>query len=123
MKNPIIIVEDDTAIRESLEELLSSEGYSVRTATHGGEGLALIEELRGQCLVLLDLQMPVMNGEQLLEALSLHANPEVTKTPVIVLTARGEPLRRTVAGFIRKPLNVDELLQTIAFVGMSKSDA
>ena len=121
MDRPIIIVEDDAAIRESLEELLISEGYTVRTAMHGGEGLALIEEFSGRCIVLLDLQMPVMNGEQLLDALSVHPNSEVESTPVIVLTARGEPLRRKVAGFIRKPLNVEELLQTIAFLGMAKS--
>lgn len=123
MDRPIVIVEDDNAIRESLEELLTSEGYSVRTACHGGEGLTLIEQFSGKCLVLLDLQMPVMNGEQLLDALSVHPNPEISKTPVIVLTARGEPLRRTVAGFIRKPLNVDELLRTIAFLGMSGTEA
>ncbi len=119
MKNrPIVVVEDDNAIRESLEELLLAEGYEVRTARHGREGLDLILAFGGKCLVLLDLQMPVMNGEQLLDTLAADSSPQIRATPVIVLTARGEPLRRTVAGFIKKPLNIDELLQTISFLDM-----
>lgn len=111
---PVVVVEDDEAIRENLQEFLESEGYRVRTASNGKEGLAVIRELKGSCLVLLDLQMPVMTGEQLLDALQQEGDPAIRATPVLVLTARTEGLSRPdIVGLIRKPIDLDPLLAQV----------
>ena len=111
----ILVVEDDRPIRETLRELLEDEGYAVTTAANGKEALSAIRELGGACLVLLDLQMPVMTGEELLESLAHEPDPAVRSVAVLVLTARVEGvLQRNVLGVIRKPIEIDELLGTIA---------
>lgn len=112
---PILVVEDDRSIRETLRELLEGEGYAVRTASTGQEGLEAIRELRGRCLVLLDLQMPVMTGEQLLDSLAREPDPAVRAVDILVLTARVEGvLRKGVVGVIRKPFDLEDMLGTIA---------
>lgn len=112
---PIVVVEDDRAIRETLHELLEGEGYAVKTAANGKEALEAIRGLRGRCLVLLDLQMPVMTGEQLLDSLAGDPDPEVRGAGVLVLTARDEGLRgKGLLGILRKPIELEELLATLA---------
>jgi CheY-like chemotaxis protein len=109
----ILIVEDDETIRESLQEFLLAEGFNVRTAVNGREGLTLIREMDGKCLVLLDLQMPVLTGEQLLDMLQHDPDLRFSNVPVLVMTARAEPLRRPIEGFIRKPIDLDFLLKEL----------
>jgi DNA-binding response OmpR family regulator len=60
-KGNVLVVDDEADIRESLETLLSSEGYSVELAQNGAEGLHKMET-RGYDLVLLDLMMPDRSG-------------------------------------------------------------
>jgi CheY-like chemotaxis protein len=109
---PILIVEDDGPIPESLQELLEGEGYAVKIAANGKEALESIRELGGRCLVLLDLQMPVMSGE---DSLAREPDPAVRAVDALVLTARVEGLLRTgVRGIIRKPIDLEDLLGTIA---------
>src|ERR1700682_3707878 len=91
---PILVVEDDRPIRETLRELLEGEGYAVTTAANGKEALESIRALRGRCLVLLDLQMPVMTGEELLDSLARDPDPAVRAVDILVLTARVEGLLR-----------------------------
>lgn len=68
MKYKIVVVEDEPAIRELYKAKLSLSGYEVRTANNGREGLALIESFRPE-LVLLDIRMPEMNGDEMLQRL------------------------------------------------------
>jgi hypothetical protein len=58
---PVLIVEDDAAIREVMAEALGDEGYLTLTAEHGAAALACLEQTR-PCLILLDLIMPVLDG-------------------------------------------------------------
>lgn len=113
-KKKIVVVEDDSTIRSNLRELLEIEGYQVETASHGQEGYALIERLRGNCLVLLDLQMPIMTGEQLLKKLSQDPDDSIRTVSVVILTARVEPVTFPVSGFLRKPIDLDILLETVS---------
>jgi DNA-binding response OmpR family regulator len=83
MANKIAIIEDDQAIRDMYELKLKHSGYEVKTATNGKEGLELLKNYDPD-LVLLDLMMPEMNGEELL--LEYRQMPEGEKTKVIVLT-------------------------------------
>src|SRR5580658_6338420 len=80
----VLIIDDEAAIRESLETLLELEGYGVESAASGGEGLARIGE-RSFDLVLLDLALPDRNGMDLLAEIRLQ-DPGLS---VIRVTAYG----------------------------------
>ena len=68
MTAPVLVVEDDAALRELLAMILESEGIDVETAANGREALARMAE-RFPALVLLDMRMPVMDGWQLCKEL------------------------------------------------------
>ena len=84
-ERPILVVDDDPALRELLRRTLEPEGYAVLEADDGRSALARIEE-RVPGLILLDLMMPHMNGFELLA--ELRARPEWRGIPVVVVTAK-----------------------------------
>lgn len=83
----IAIVEDDEAISQMYRIKFEAEGYTVETAANGKLGLALAEEMRPD-IMLTDLMMPIMGGEEML--MQLRKTPWGQKIKVIVLTNRGE---------------------------------
>src|SRR5258706_2874084 len=83
----ILVVEDDTALANILEDKLVKEGFSVNKAVNGQEGLDKIVTLKPN-LILLDLMMPVMSGQVMLH--KLREMPEFKTLPVIVLTNAGD---------------------------------
>lgn len=107
----IAIIEDDTYIGGLLEETLTQEGYSVIRAYSGTEALLLLEKRRPD-LILLDLMLPGLSGEELL--------PRLGGIPVIVLSARAgiddkvKLLTEGAADYMTKPFDVRELLARIA---------
>ena len=110
---PILVVDDDEAIRDMVAMVLEDEGYEVATAPNGAQALGLIA--RGApSLVLLDLNMPVMSGWELHARLRIEA-PNI---PVIFMTAgqeaRAEARRHAAAGFLSKPFDLDDLLKMVA---------
>lgn len=108
----ILVVEDDVSIREALVEILAEESYSVLSAVHGGEAMALLNRGARPGLVLLDLMMPVMTGWQVLEA--MQRDPALRKIPVLVFSATANVIELTGAReILTKPLNLDRLLETI----------
>jgi len=109
----VLVIEDDWVIRETLQELLANEGYRVVTAVNGLEGLGLLRKEHDVCAILLDLQMPVMNGEKFLDEVQRDSDPRLKTLPVLVLTARRGGLDRPVAGLLRKPVDVDVLLDRL----------
>lgn len=103
----ILIVDDEPDIRESLEEFFQDEGFPVRTAADGGAALASLERGELPCVVILDLLMPVLDGNQVYER--MRADPRWSQVPVIVSTSAPE---RAPSGamIMRKPVNLDRLL-------------
>ena len=87
MSTKIAIVEDDQAISQMYRIKFESEGYDVETAENGQLGLELIEHMRPN-IVLLDLMMPIMTGEEMLARLRKQEWGKDLK--VIILTNRGE---------------------------------
>ena len=82
----ILVVEDEQDIRETLQDILELEGYKVLTAKNGREGYNAVMN-QNPDLVLCDVNMPELNGFELLEALNKQLSDE-TMLPFIFLTAR-----------------------------------
>src|ERR1700677_4021827 len=110
----ILVIDDDAALRYTLEAVLSDAGFAVETADSGEKGLAAFET-RGSDVVLTDLAMPEMDGMQVLERLRA-LDPSV---PVLMLTAHGSE-RVAVSGrkaepsdYLPKPFAPDELVLSV----------
>lgn len=113
-RRPVLIVEDDQDIRESLLELLLDEGYPVEEAKNGKDALDYLKTTRNRPgLILLDLMMPVMNGQVFLSYLEQENISGLNSIPVIVLTAAGDVVRSKVSGSLKKPIEVDRLLDAV----------
>jgi len=111
----ILIVEDDFDIREALTQILEEEGYTVRGAANGREALDVATEDSAPKLILLDLMMPVMNGWQF-RAEQLK-DPRLASVPVLVISADPQVQPKAaslgVAGLLRKPIALDDLLEAV----------
>lgn len=111
---PVIVVDDDSAVRQSLKFALELEGMSVRVYGSGDELLAVSELPTSGCLVV-DYHMPSMNGVELMDRLRRR----LVKLPAILITSRAtDDIRRRAArsGFsqiIEKPLEDSTLLDSI----------
>ena len=109
MAKTILIVEDDPNIAELVQMYLEKEGYNTRIASDGGQGIDLFRQLRPD-LVLLDIMLPVMDGWNVLRTIR-----QDSKTPVIMLTAKGETndkvqgLKQGADDYLTKPFNILEL--------------
>jgi CheY-like chemotaxis protein len=111
----ILLVEDDAAIRETVSECLSSEGYRVDAVEHGAEALARLTSGERPALVLLDLVMPVMNGAELVAR--VRAEPALAALPVLLMTAAITAPREAlpeVDATLVKPFDLDDLLAAVA---------
>jgi two-component system cell cycle response regulator DivK len=115
-RNQILVVEDNDRNMKLFRDVLHATGYHTLEASTGGQALALASEHR-PALVLMDIQLPDMDG---LEALDrLRADESTAAIPVLAVTAqamRGDRERFIAAGFdgyLSKPVDVDELLETI----------
>jgi DNA-binding NtrC family response regulator len=110
----VLIIDDEAAIRESLETLLELEGYGVESAASGEEGLARIGE-RSFDLVLLDLALPDRNGMDLLAEIHLQ-DPGLS---IIMVTAYGtvenavKAMQAGAANFVQKPWDNEKLLADV----------
>ena len=106
----IAVIDDDIYIGDMVEEILKKEGYSVLRAYSGTEAVYLLKEHRPD-LILLDLMLPGLTGEQVL--------PLVQGIPVIVVSAKADVadkvklLRDGAADYITKPFDTRELLARI----------
>jgi CheY-like chemotaxis protein len=106
----VLIVDDEREIRESLEEFFQEEGFEVSTAANGAEALVRLREAEPPCVVLLDLLMPVLSGNEVYQ--TMQQEPRLTGVPVIVMTS--DPSRAPSGLLImKKPMNLTRLLHTV----------
>jgi CheY-like chemotaxis protein len=115
----VLVIDDDSMVRETIVRLLILEGYQVIEAAYGQAGYAAAIS-DSPNIILLDLNMAIMDGFQVLH--KLKNNPETVRIPVIVLTARidAESERRCMAAgatdYIKKPWGPAELQERIAII-------
>lgn len=116
IKNKILVVDDSNTVRTIMSRFLQRHNYQCTSAKDGLEALSLIKESPPD-LLLLDLEMPRVNGFEVLEA--LQKDPQLDKIPVIVITSRGTKKHKEKAtalganAFLTKPYREPELLALI----------
>jgi len=110
---PVLIVEDDSDLREMMAQLLTLEGFQSATVANGKEALRYLSAGDTPNVILLDLMMPVMDGWEFRRVQQAH--PVLSLVPTIVLSAldqaRAQDLKP--AAFLKKPLDFDRLLQLV----------
>lgn len=111
----IVLIEDEFDIRESLQDVLEGEGYSVSTAGNGKEALDLMSSHLGADLILLDLMMPVMNGVEFFD--HWKKSGYFAEIPLLVMSADTQARQKAdeigAARCLKKPLELEDLLSAI----------
>ena len=111
-RSPVLVVDDDPDIRETLREVIEAEGFAVVCARNGLEALEALAAGLRPSLVVLDLMMPAMSGWELLAA--IRAERSLADLAVAVISAAGgraPPPGATC--FLRKPIDLDTLIDLV----------
>jgi two-component system, chemotaxis family, chemotaxis protein CheY len=120
MESDILVVDDSAAIRKILQRVLRQTGMAIRAIHEAGDGqeaLAVLADHPAH-LVLTDINMPKMDGLQLLA--SLKASPQWRGIPVVMITTEGgetkvaEAVKLGAAGYVRKPFTADQIKEKLA---------
>ncbi len=112
----ILLIEDKNAIRENIAEFLELEGYRVILANNGKTGLSLAKTVFPD-IILSDILMPELDGHEVFAA--LKKEKQTFRIPFIFVTSSAEKselqaaLDKGVDGYIRKPFELEELLETV----------
>ena len=113
----ILVADDEPHIRRILATILEKAGYSVCQACDGADALAVLEAPESPDFFILDLMMPGASGMDVLQRIRSH--PRHQRTPVIILTAKGQDADRDAAmeagadDFVTKPFSPKKLLSRI----------
>jgi CheY-like chemotaxis protein len=114
----VLIVEDEFAIAELLEMVLTDEGYRVLTAANGRQGLQRLAEDPRPDLVISDYMMPILDGAEMLRA--MQATELQRDIPCIVMSSIPEATVqeriRNYAAFVRKPFQLAAMIELVATI-------
>ena len=116
VRHGVLVVEDDSDIRDAVIEILEAQGYAASGAGHGAEALAKLRNgHQTTCLILLDMMMPVMDGWSFCE--EREKDPALASIPLVVVSAVAwnDPRNAAVRAVehLRKPLDVTKLLAIV----------
>jgi CheY-like chemotaxis protein len=106
----VLVIDDDTQLRDTLAELLSEEGYAVVTVENGEQASSFLGRAHA-CMVLLDLMMPRRSSWKTLS--DLIGDPQLPRIPVGVISALVTETPLGTVGVLHKPLNLDCLLSLV----------
>jgi len=118
MKPTILYIEDDPDNRMLVRRIFHSDGYNLIEAKNGIQGLSIAES-RDVDLILLDINLPDIDGYEVARRLRTSSKTELTRTPIIAVTAnamKGDAQRVLDAGcdcYLPKPINIKELLEKV----------
>ena len=107
----VLIIEDDDGARFALGDIFDVEGYTVASSSNGQEALDYLRNAPSPDVIILDLQMPVMDGWQFRR--EQKKDRRLAKVPVVVVTAFGAPTNIDAAAILQKPVDVEELLGVV----------
>ena len=120
MESNVLVVDDSAAIRKILQRVLRQTGMSISTIHEAGDGQEALEVLRSHQihLVLTDINMPKMDGLQLLAA--IKSDPAWRGLPVVMITTEGgeakvsEAVRLGAVSYVRKPFTADQIKEKLS---------
>ncbi|HLK64417.1 MAG TPA: response regulator [Bryobacteraceae bacterium] len=120
MESDVLVVDDSAAIRKILQRVLRQTGMPIRAIHEAGDGQEALDLLKSHPvdLVLTDINMPKMDGIQLLAA--VKAAPQWRHIPVMMVTTEGgetrvaEAVRLGASGYVRKPFTADQIKEKLA---------
>jgi DNA-binding response OmpR family regulator len=114
----VLLVEDDADIREALVDFLESEGFQIECASNGEEGLVFLrDQVKAASigLILLDMMMPIKDGAQFLS--EQRSDQAIKSIPVVLMSADPRASQKTggiaADGYLKKPVEIDDLLNTV----------
>jgi CheY-like chemotaxis protein len=107
----VLIVEDDDGARAALGDIFDFEGYRVASCANGKEALDYLHNQPLPALIILDLQMPVMNGWQFCR--ERRKDAALAAVPVVVITAFQSPGDLDVDAIVNKPIDIDRLMKLV----------
>ena len=113
----VLVVEDSRDTLQVLAETLWRSGYRVATAINGAEAVDHARRARPH-LIIMDLNMPIMDGLE--AARRIHARPELSRIPIVAVTAydtygmEEAALEAGCVAYVRKPLDIEQLEKTVA---------
>jgi len=116
MAKTILVVDDSGTVRQQVSMALKQAGFAIVEAADGQEALAAIASNRAIDMVVCDVNMPNLNGLEMVE--KVKSNPEHKALPILMLTTEGQPsmIKRAKAagavGWIVKPFDAGQLVQT-----------
>ncbi|MGE0547466.1 MAG: PleD family two-component system response regulator [Kofleriaceae bacterium] len=110
----VLVVDDDPDIRETISEVLEDEGYSVVSAVNGADALDVLQSIKPS-LILLDLSMPIMSGQEF--RCRQLADPALAAIPTVVMTAADRIYDKTaglkLTAILPKPITLQTLLASV----------
>jgi chemosensory pili system protein ChpA (sensor histidine kinase/response regulator) len=115
-QSTILLVDDSLSVRKFVGRMLESAGYQVETAVDGEDGLRKASATNYQ-LIITDLEMPKLNGFEVVQA--LRSRPQTRQTPVLVMTTRAGDKHRQMAinmgatGYVAKPVDEQTMLREV----------
>ncbi len=108
----VLVIDDYPDVRFTVAELLREESFEVTEAGSGAEGLERLSRLTRPCLILLDLELPDMDGYEF--AARLRALPHAKDCPLVIVTGRPHAeLPPGASGLLQKPFDVEQLLSLV----------
>jgi len=116
VEQKLLLIDDSLSIRKFVGRMLETAGYEVDTAVDGEEGLRKAS-MKNYRLILTDLEMPKLNGYEVIQA--LRSRPQTQQTPIIVMTTRAGDKHRQMAlnvgasSYIAKPVEERALIQEL----------
>jgi CheY-like chemotaxis protein len=115
-RKTVLVVDDDGELLAVLREVIEEEGYRALTARNGEHAFELLRAGESPCLIILDLKMPGMDGAEF-RRLQL-TDSRLVDIPVVGFTGlsegEGEARRLRLASYLRKPVKLHQLLETVA---------
>jgi len=120
MDSDVLVVDDSAAIRKILQRVLRQTGMAINTIHEAGDGQEALDLLRSRVvdLVLTDINMPRMDGLELLAA--IKKSSDLAAVPVVMITTEGgetkvaEAVRLGAAGYVRKPFTTEQVKEKLA---------
>jgi len=116
MKENILVIEDNEQNLYLVRFILEKNGYQVHAAMDGRTGIDMADQLKPD-LILLDIQLPVMDGYAV--AQNLRANPQLSSIPIVAVTShamvgdRDKAIAAGCNGYIEKPINPDTFMSEV----------